>query len=116
MQAVNRTESRVRMVLWGLTGLSHSKGLGELIRTRQPVSATLPEVELGVPAVGFLGHGSIRLRYQNLEIRPVHLALEGILAYPCSAFRREVFSLPTDPILGHGGQTMRSLTSKTKEA
>ena len=54
--------------------------------------------------------------HKNLEIRPVHLALGGILAYPCTASRREVYSLPTDPILGHGGQTMRSLTSKTKEA
>ena len=54
--------------------------------------------------------------HKNLEIRPVHLALGGILAYPCTASRREIYSLPTDPILGHGGQKMRSLTSKTKEA
>ena len=53
---------------------------------------------------------------KNLEIRPAHLALGGILSYPYSASRREVVSLPTDLILGHGGQTMRSLISKTKEA
>ena len=54
--------------------------------------------------------------HKNLEIRPVHLALGDILAYPYTASRREIYSLPTDPILGHGGQKMRSLTSKTKEA
>lgn len=53
--------------------------------------------------------------HNNLEIRSVNLALGGILCYPCSASRGEFYSLPTDPILGHGGQTMRSLTSKTKE-
>jgi len=53
---------------------------------------------------------------KNREIQLPQLAFSGFFSYPCSASRREVHSLPTDPILGHGGQKMRSLTSKTKES
>ena len=53
-----------------------------------------------------------------LQIMRVDLKWFHFLVYSCIASRRESAlqrrPLPTDPVLGHGGQKMWSLTSKTK--
>jgi len=55
---------------------------------------------------------------KNFEFKPTRLVMWDFLSYHCRASRRESAlqrrPLPTDPVLGHGGQKMWSLTSKTK--